>query len=193
MLILASASASRRAMLADAGVEFRVEPARLDEDSAKRSHEGSPRALAARLARAKAGEVSRRFPADWVIGSDSLVVAGGRLFDKPSSRAEAERHLRHFSGQSLTLLSSIALARDGRTDWGHSASATLRVRELSDEFIDHYLDQEWPSVAGCVGVFRIEAAGVQLFERIRGDHFTILGMPLLPLLDFLREKGLAPT
>ena len=189
-LILASASASRRAMLEAAGVAFRVVPAAVDEGQVKQAHRRSPVALAVQLARAKALDVSRRFAGEWVIGSDSLVVVDGRQFDKPRDRGEAASHLRFFSGKPMRLLSSVALARAGTVDWGCSATATLHVRSLSDRFIASYLDEEWPAVGGCVGVFRIESAGVQLFDWIRGDHFTILGMPLLPLLAALRERGL---
>ena len=119
----------------------------------------------------------------------SLVVAGGRRFDKPRSREEAGEHLRFFSGKVMELHSAAALARGGRTEWDHADVARLTVRDLSDSFIECYLDAEWPAVSGCVGVFRIEALGVQLFDSIEGSHFTVLGMPLLPVLGALRERG----
>ena len=106
------------------------------------------------------------------------------------TRDDAAEHLRFFSGKAMTLVSAVALARGGATDWSHCDSATLDVRELSEEFIADYLTREWPAVAYCVGVFRLEGPGVQLFERIDGDHFTILGMPLLPLLGALRTRGM---
>jgi septum formation protein len=125
-----------------------------------------------------------------VIGSDSVVSVDGRLFDKPRDRAEAAEHLRFFSGRAMELTSAVALARDGRVEWRHVETATLKVRPLSDEFITAYLDAEWPEVGYTVGVFRLEARGVQLFSSIDGDHFTILGMPLIPLLGALREREL---
>ena len=125
-----------------------------------------------------------------MIGSDSVVSVAGRLFDKPEGRDDAAEHLRFFSGKSMILTSAAALARNGVEDWRHVGSATLQVRVLSDEFIERYLDAEWPDVGYCVGVFRLEGRGVQLFEKIDGDHFTILGMPLLPLLGALRDRGL---
>jgi septum formation protein len=128
-----------------------------------------------------------------VIGSDSVVHVGERLFDKPRDRAEAAEHLHFFSGKEMRLTSAVALARRGKLDWRHVETATLQVRPLSRDFIADYLDAEWPDVGYTVGVFRLEARGVQLFDRIEGDHFTILGMPLLPLLGALRERGLLPA
>jgi len=124
-----------------------------------------------------------------VLGSDSLVTVDSRRFDKPRSRAEAAEHLAYFSGKVMELHSAAALARGGRTEWDHTDVARLKVRDLSDAFIAGYLDAEWPAVSGCVGVFRIEALGVQLFESIEGSHFTVLGMPLLPVLAALRARG----
>ena len=143
--------------------------------------------IAATLAAAKACSVEGE---DWVIGSDSVVSVGGRLFDKPRDRDEAAEHLRFFSGKTMLLTSAVALARGGEVDWSHVETARLEVRRLSDDFIETYLDAEWPEVGYTVGVFRLEARGVQLFDRIEGDHFTILGMPLIPLLGALRERGL---
>jgi septum formation protein len=147
-----------------------------------------PAQVASELATAKACSVA----GDWVIGSDSVVSVEGRLFDKPKDRNEAAEHLRFFSGKAMTLTSAVALARDGVEDWQHVESARLQVRPLSHGFIESYLNAEWPEVGYCVGVFRLEGRGVQLFERIDGDHFTILGMPLLPLLGALRARGLMP-
>jgi len=175
-------------MLEAAGVEHDVVPARIDEDAVKaRLSNGSE--IAAELAKAKALDVSTDRTKDWVIGSDSVVTVAGRLFDKPVDRAHAAEHLRFFSGRSIQLTSAVALARAGKIEWSCCDSAMLQVRELSEEFIGSYLDAEWPEVSYCVGVFRIEGRGVQLFEKIEGDHFAILGMPLFPLLGALRERG----
>jgi septum formation protein len=189
-LILASASTIRAQMLEAAGIEFEVRPAELDEAGIKAAHRGAAAELAIELASAKAVSVSVLCPEEWVIGSDSLVSVGGRLFAKPKDRVEAAQHLRIFASQPMTLTSAVALARDGVVDFSHVQSATLHVRDLSDAFIESYLDAEWPEVGYCVGVFRMEGRGVQLFERVEGDHFTILGMPLLPLLGALRARGL---
>ncbi len=175
-------------MLGDAGVAHQVLPAAVDEAAIKAEGE-DPQALAARLAEAKALAVSANHPGFWVLGGDSLVTVEGRRFDKPRTREEAAEHLRLFSGRTMLLTSAASLARDGRVDWTRSDTAELRVRALSDEFILTYLAAEWPSVAECVGVFRMEALGVQLFERVEGSHFTVLGMPLIPLLNALRERG----
>lgn len=175
-------------MLDAAGVEHQAVAPGIDESRLKQEIAGS--AVAEGLAKAKAVDVSETHPSRWVIGSDSVVSVAGRRFSKPTSRDEAAEHLRGFSGQTMELTSAVALARDGQVDWSHSDTAKLQVRPLSERFIESYLDQEWPEVAYCVGVFRIEGPGVQLFEHIDGDYFTILGMPLLPLLGALRERGL---
>jgi septum formation protein len=194
MIVLASQSASRRAMLDAAGVVFETAPAYLDERAleAKLSDAGAAQ-VALALAEAKAQAVSAERPGHLVLGSDSLVEVAGRRFDKPASRAEAAEHLRFFSGKTLHLHSAAALARDQEVLWRHGSLAALRVVDLSDGFIDSYLDHEWPAVAGCVGVFRIEGRGVQLFGAIEGDHFTVLGMPLLAVLGALRDFGELPS
>ena len=179
-------------MLDAAGVEHEVVPADVDE-KAVRSSLTDPSAIAGELAAAKALAVSAGRPDDWVIGSDSVVEVGGRIFAKPGSRAEAAEHLRAFSGKPMRLTSAVALARRGIEDWRHAEAATLTVRALSDRFIETYLDAEWPEVGYTVGVFRLEGRGVQLFERIDGDYFVILGMPLIPLLGALRERGIIPA
>ena len=184
-LILASTSAIRRQMLKAAGVEFEALQPQVDEDELKMGLTDQAE-IASRLASAKAVSV----PGPWVVGSDSVVSSGGRLFSKPRDVAEATEHLRFFSGRPMQLTSAVALARGGTLDWSHVESATLQVRPLSEAFIADYLDAEWPEVGYTVGVFRLEGRGVQLFDRIEGDHFTILGMPLIPLLAALRDRGL---
>lgn len=189
-LILASKSASRRAMLDAAGVSYESIPADMDERGLEAGLAGAaPEAVAIALAEAKAIAVSQVQSGHLILGSDSLVEVAGRRFDKPVSRENAAEHLRFFSGKVMLLHSAAALARDGVIIWRHAAVAKLRVRGLSDSFIHSYLDKEWPAVAGCVGVFRIEDLGVQLFEAIEGDHFTVLGMPLLAVLGALRAQG----
>ena len=176
-------------MLDQAGIPHIVEPSEVDERLIK-SGSDNPSEIAAKLAAAKALDVSQRRSDAWVVGADSIVSVEGRLFDKPNDRSDAAKHLRFFSGKPMKLTSAVALAIDGKLDWTHSQTAYLQVRPLSDEFIAAYLDAEWPEVGYTVGVFRLEARGVQLFERLDGDHFTILGMPLIPLLGALRERGL---
>ncbi|MEO8455117.1 MAG: Maf family protein [Sphingomicrobium sp.] len=190
-LILASSSAIRRQMLCAAGVAHDAVASAVNEESIKATSL-DPSQMTAELASAKALSVSRQSPDAWVIGSDSSISVGGKSFDKPSSRETAAEHLRAFSGQSMQLTSAVALARAGTVDWHRVEVATLHVRPLSAAFIESYLDAEWPEVGYCVGVFRMEGRGVQLFDWVDGDHFTILGMPLLPLLGALRERGLLP-
>jgi len=173
-------------MLEAAGVAFESVPADLDERALEASLAGrAPAAIALALAEAKALAVNGGDRA--VLGSDSLVVVEGRRFDKPASREEAGEHLRFFSGRVMELHSAAAINHRNAIVWGQSELARLQVRELSGPFIEAYLDAEWPEVGNCVGVFRIEGRGVQLFERIEGDHFTVLGMPLLPVLGALRS------
>ena len=189
-LILASQSQSRRAMLDAAGVDYQAVPAALDERALEAGLTGAGAGeVALALAAAKALAVSTAHPGALVLGSDSLVEVAGRRFDKPANRAEAADHLRFFSGQTMRLHSAAALARDGQVLWTAGDIAVLNVRTLSEPFIEHYLAAEWPAIAGCVGVFRIEDRGVQLFESIAGSHFTVLGMPLLPVLGALRQHG----
>ena len=192
-IILASGSASRRAMLAAAGVDFEVVPPQVDEDSAKASLRAGgigARNLADALAELKAIAVSQRRPGRIVIGSDSILVLGdGAMLDKPATRADAEQQLRRMAGGRHRLVSAVVAARDGAALWRHVDTANLDVRPFSNDFLASYLDAEWPAIAGCVGCFRIEAHGVQLFSRVEGSQFTILGMPLLPLLGWLREAG----
>ncbi|OYW47146.1 MAG: septum formation protein Maf [Sphingomonadales bacterium 12-68-11] len=192
MIVLASRSASRRAMLNAAGVVFEVRPAAIDERALEAGlAEASPDQVALALAEAKARSVDGHERP--VLGSDSVVTVDGHRFNKPASRLQAAEHLRFFSGKTMQLHSAAAIAVGGAPRWSHVAVASLKVRPLSDAFIDSYLAAEWPEVGQCVGVFRIEGLGVQLFERIDGDHFTVLGMPLLPVLAALRELEVIPA
>jgi septum formation protein len=129
-----------------------------------------------------------------VLGSDSVVaLADGTLLDKPESREQAAEHMAQLSGGVHRLWSAAVMAEDGRAIWRHVDGAKLHVRTLSYSFIEQYLDAEWPAVASCVGVFRIEGPGVQLFDRIEGSHFTVLGLPLIPVLGYLRTRGVLPS
>ncbi|AZI36006.1 Maf-like protein [Caenibius tardaugens NBRC 16725] len=193
-LVLASKSASRRAMLDAVGVAYRCVPANIDERALEANlQDTTAHATALALAEAKALAVSQSCPGELVLGSDSLVVVDGRRFDKPVDRDNAAEHLRFFSGRMMELHSAAALAQDGQIVWQAADCARLQVRPLSEEFIGWYLQQEWPAVSGCVGVFRIEALGPHLFATIEGDQFTVLGMPLLSVLDALRQYGGIPA
>lgn len=193
-LVLASQSASRRAMLDAAGVPHEAVTAMVDEESAKQSLLAggtSARDLADALAELKALKVSRMAPGTLVLGSDSVVaLADGSLLDKPVSRDDAAEHLRRLSGTTHDLYSAAVIAENGQAVWRFVDRARMQVRTLSEDFIQTYLDQEWPAIGGCVGCYRIEGPGAQLFSRIDGSHFTILGLPLLQVLDYCRTRGI---
>jgi septum formation protein len=192
MIVLASKSASRRTMLGAAGVEFEVRPPSIDERALEeRLSDAWPGEIALALAEAKALSVEGRGRP--VLGSDSVVAVEGERFNKPQSRAQAAEHLRFFSGKTMELHSAAAIAVAGALRWSYVALAELKVRGLSEGYIEAYLAAEWPEVSQCVGVFRIESVGVQLFESIEGDMFTVLGMPLLPVLGALRELEELPA
>lgn len=187
--VLASKSQSRQAMLQAAGLKFTALAADIDERKIEsESALSAPHEIALHLAKAKACAVSSDVP-NLVLGSDSIAICNGQRFDKPVTRNDAAAHLRAFSGKTLELYSAAAFARAGTIIWQDYAKAELKLRHLSDAFIAAYLDTEWPDVSYCVGVFRIEALGVQLFTDIKGDQFTVLGMPLLKVLEALREFG----
>ena len=191
-LILASNSEIRREMLTQAGVEFRAASPDFDEATVKQAHVGDARALALALAEGKARSVPAG-PGDWVIGSDSVVSVDDKLYSKPPDRATAAAHLAAFSGRTMLLSSAAALASGGEVDWSHAETARLTVRPLSASFIAAYLDAEWPAISYCAGAFRMEGRGVTLFSAVEGSHFTILGMPLLPLLGALRDRSVLPS
>jgi septum formation protein len=197
MLILASQSASRRAMLDAAGVPFTAMAAGVDEDAMKaglRAEGVSPRNLADALAELKATKLSRRHPTDLVLGCDSTVAFDdGTMIDKAESREAQRDLLLRLSGQRHKLHSAAVICEGGAPVWRHVDSATLHVRPLGEAFVDAYLDAEWPEIGHCVGGYRIEGRGAQLFSRIEGSQFTILGLPLLPLLNYLRLRGVMPS
>jgi septum formation protein len=196
-VVLASQSASRRAMLAAAAIPFTAVSASVDEESAKAAllAEGlAPRDMADALAELKAVKVSSRDGQALVLGCDSVVVLDdGSMLDKPRSREEAGAHLARMSGKRHDLVSAAVIAEGGRPVWRVVDRAKMHVRTLSDAFIQTYLDQEWPEIAGCVGCYRIEGPGAQLFTRIEGSQFTVLGLPLLQVLDYLRVRGVMPS
>jgi septum formation protein len=193
-LVLASGSATRRAMLDQCGIAHEVDPARVDERTLEAGlGDADPYTIAMALAEAKALDVSARHSGASVLGGDSVVTVAGRRFDKPANRQEAAEHLGFFSGKVIELWSAAALARDSAVVERVSDKAELAVRALSDEFIERYLAEEWPEVGFSVGVFRIEALGPLLFDRVVGDYFTILGMPLMGVLGALRRQGVLAT
>ena len=194
-LILASTSPSRRAMLMAASLTFDALAPGVDEAAIKDAMPAVPgKALAEVLAETKALQVSRRRPEPLVLGADQVLQAdAGALFDKPESMDDARAHLRSLSGRTHTLISAAVVAQGGAPVWRAVSEARLTMRPLSDRFIDAYLAQEGEAVLGSVGCYRIEGRGAQLFERIDGDHFTIMGLPLLAFLQFLRLRGVLPS
>ncbi len=196
-LILASASSSRRAMLEAAGVTVEIVPARIDEAALKEGMTAggaSPRDIADMLAETKALRVARRLEGGLVLGGDQLLVsAEGAIFDKPVDKAEAKEHLQMLSGKRHQLISAAVIAEHGRPVWRDIGQAVLEMRTLSDSFIDEYVESEWEQIRHCVGCYRIESRGAQLFTRLGGDNFTIMGMPLLSVLAYLRTRKLLPS
>ena len=192
-LILASASKSRARILEAAGLAFIVEPPGLDEGVMRQAVSGerslAPHDVAEVLARAKAEAVSELAPKAYVIGSDQVLALGKTILTKPESMEAARRQLLDLSGKSHTLHTAVAVAANGETIWAETTVATLTMRKLSPEFIGRYLAAAGEEVLNSVGAYQIESIGVQLFEKIDGDYFSILGLPLIPLLDTLRREG----
>jgi septum formation protein len=193
-IILASQSRSRRSILENAGIPHRVVPADVDEAAIKAGMRGMPAAeIALELAREKALAVSALHPSALVIGGDQVLDCEGRLYDKPVSLAEAKQHLISLRGKQHRLESALACAENGKILWDCVAQASLAMRDFSDAFIDSYVKDRGDSLLSSVGGYQVESRGVQLFAEIRGDHFVILGLPLLELCAFLRREGLLPS
>ena len=191
-LILASTSPFRRQMLEQAGLAFSVERPQIDEravEAAIGDSGVSPEDVASILAEAKAQEVSARHPADLVIGCDQTLSLGEEIFHKPADMEAARRHLLKLSGKSHALNSAVAIARGGSTLWRYVGVARLTMRVLDPGFVGRHLSRVGEKALASVGAYQVEGEGVQLFETIEGDHFTIVGLPLLPLLAKLRELG----
>lgn len=191
-LVLASGSATRAALLRAAGLDFTAQPAPVDEASLKEAAraEGIPPADAAiLLAEAKAMRIARREPEALVIGADQLLVCEGAWFDKPEDLAGARAQLQALRGRTHTLFTAMVLWRHGQRVWQHVATPRLTMRDFSDSFLDRYLALEGEAVTHSVGAYRLEGPGIQLFRAVEGEHSAILGLPLLPLLGFLRQHG----
>lgn len=192
-LLLASASHSRAAVLRQAGLDFEQEAAGVDEDAVKtslRADGGDAAHVATVLADLKAQSVSRRHGGAFVIGADQMLECNGVWFDKPADLDHARAHLAALRGKTHELISAVAVVRDGARIWQHAATARLTMRPFSDAFIERYLDRVGDAACRSVGAYQLEGLGAQLFSRIDGDFFTILGLPLFPLLDFLRGHGI---
>lgn len=197
-LVLASGSPYRRKMLEAAGLAFRVVPADVDEGALKsRLASGgkrqSPAEVATALARAKAEAVSAAHPDALVIGADQVLALDEELFDKPGDLAAARQQLERLRGREHRLVSAVALARRGHIEWTHVDEAVMAMRAFGTGFLDRYLAEAGAELCGIVGAYEIEGPGIQLFDRVAGDHFTIIGLPLVPLLAELRARGAIET
>jgi len=195
-LVLASASAVRARLLREAGVAFTVSPSDVDEDAKKYTlhQQGLPIAdFAVALAEAKALAVSAQMPDALVLGCDQTLICGTRLFDKPRDMAEARENLTFLRGKEHQLVCASVLARDGKPLWHHVESAHLTMRDFSNGFLDRYLKSEGAQILSSVGCYQLEGLGAQLFSAVRGDYFTVLGLPLISLLGVLREQGVVAS
>ncbi|HYJ35952.1 MAG TPA: Maf family protein [Rhizomicrobium sp.] len=189
-LVLASGSASRKSLLTAAGVPFVADPADLDEDRLMAELKPAGAEIMARtLAEQKALAVSRRHPGQIVLGGDSVIAYGGNYLSKCASLAQARALLLRLSGQTHLLVSAAALARDGALLWAHASPCRMTMRDLSAQFLEDYLAAEGGGLLSSVGCYRFEGRGAQLFDRVEGDYFSVLGLPLLPVLTQLRKEG----
>jgi septum formation protein len=191
-VVLASASAIRRTLLANAGIAHEIDPGAVDEDEIKRAMkaDGAPAAAVAEtLAEMKAMRVAPRHPGALIFGADQMLECNGVWFDKPADREHAVAHLTALAGRTHRLISALVCVRNGARVWHHTAMASLTMRPLSRAFIDRYLDTAGPKVQQSVGAYQLEGLGAHLFSRVEGDYFTVLGLPLLAMLAFLREHG----
>jgi septum formation protein len=190
-LVLASGSMSRKALLTAAGVSFIADPADLDEDALVRSlRQAGAETMARTLAQEKALTVSRRHPGKTVLGGDSVIAFEGDYLSKCADMAEARSLLARLSGHIHLLVSAAALAREGALLWAHASPCRMAMRVLSPQFLDDYLALEGPAILSSVGCYHFEGRGAQLFDTVEGDYFSVLGLPLLPVLAQLRKEGL---
>lgn len=195
-LVLASGSAIRAEMLRKAGVTIEVKPARVDEEAIRQALEAEdtrPRDLADALAEVKARKIGERQPDRVVLGCDQVLECGGAVFSKPQSPEAAADQLRLLRGKVHRLLSAAVLYHDGRPVWRHVGQVRLEMRAFSDDYLTDYVDRNWPGIGESVGAYKLEEEGVRLFQRIEGDYFTILGLPLIELLGYLGQRGWIKT
>lgn len=195
-LLLASQSAIRLNLLRNARVEVTAHPARIDEEAlraALAAEDATPRDIADALAEAKALKLAQRHPSALVLGCDQILALGPRIFAKPESRDEARQQLLDLAGQTHQLLSALVLYDKGKPIWRHVGVARLTMKEANPAYIETYLDRNWPEVGHSVGAYQIESEGIRLFSAVEGDYFTILGLPLLPLLNYLSLRGFIPS
>lgn len=192
-LILASGSEIRAELLRNAGLTVKIESPRVDEESLKlalEQEQAPPRDIADMLAEAKAAKVARKFPDQLVLGCDQVLDFEGRVFSKPQTLEAAHLQIQSLSGKTHKLLSAAVVYHEGKPVWRHVSVARLTMRQISDAYLESYLSRNWPDVGSSVGGYKLEREGIRLFSRIHGDHFTILGLPLVELLNYLAVRGI---
>ena len=188
-LILASTSQIRKQILLQAGLNFSSEAPKLDEEKLKQALAPiAPHKLAARLSELKSLSLCESHPKSLILGADQTLSLNGKLFNKPANLDEARQHLETLRGQTHTLHSSLTISQNGNVIWQYSEDANLTMRQFSNQYLKNYLNYSGNEILSSVGAYKLEHSGIQLFERIEGDYFTILGLPLLPLLAFLRQQ-----
>ena len=195
-LLLASQSAIRLTLLRNAGLTVEAHPARIDEDAlraALQAEDATPRDIADALAEAKALKLAQRNPTALVLGCDQILALGNRIFAKPATKDEAAQQLVDLGGQTHHLLSALVLYDKGEPIWRHVGVAGLTMRKMTPAYLEAYLDRTWPEIGHSVGGYQLESEGIRLFSAIEGDYFTILGLPLLPLLTYLSLRGFIPS
>lgn len=195
-LLLASASTIRLQLLRNAGIEATAQPARIDEDSirlALQAEAAKPRDIADALAEMKARKLADKHTTALVLGCDQILAFQGQVYGKPETPTEALAQLGAFRGQTHQLISALVLYDEGKPIWRHISEASLTMRPVSDAYLDDYISRNWPALQHCVGGYKLEEEGVRLFSQINGDYFTILGLPLLPLIGYLGTRGFIAT
>ncbi|WP_426032340.1 Maf family protein [Cypionkella sp. TWP1-2-1b2] len=195
-LLLASASPIRLQLLRNAGFEVRAQPARIDEDAIRQALQADaapPREIADALAEMKARKLAEKNTDALVLGCDQILAFKGRVFGKPETPDEARAQLSEFRGQTHQLISALVLYDGGKPIWRHMSEAKLTMRPLSDSYLDDYLTRNWHSLRESVGGYKLEEEGIRLFSTVEGDYFSILGLPLLPLIGYLGTRGFIPT
>lgn len=195
-LVLASASLIRLQLLQSAGLAVTAHPARIDEAALRAglaAETVAPRDIADALAAAKARKITERHPDALVLGCDQVLACHNRVWSKPETRADARQQLQTLRGQSHQLLSALVLYHEARPIWRHIGTARLTMRAFSDAYLDSYLDRNWPAIAQSIGAYQLESEGIRLFSAVEGDYFTILGLPLLPLLSYLTQREFIPS